>query len=304
MVHGRGRRRIDVRKSRLVTAFALAMSLASLGAAAPALATEHHPKGKFAPFVDCPLSNPAVELCIFAETKNGGFVVGKKTVPISKTVILQGGSIENPVTGALTLVAAEDGNTLSKTPLTVPGGLLGIVAPSFLPKFLQEAFNEFINKGIAGVTATTELARPASQIQLNTQNLIFEEGVALQLPVKVKLDNPLLGSSCYIGSSSNPIILNLTTGTTSPPAPNKPIRGASGELEILEEAQLVRLVGGALVDNAFAAPKVNGCGGIFSFLIDPAVDAVLGTPSAAGKNASILKGNLEQATAMAVKASE
>ena len=230
-------------------------SLASLGLASPALATEHHPTGNYAPFADCPLSNSSVTQCIVASTTSGEFTVGNKTVPINKTITLQGGTIPIKESREVTFVAAEDGNTLSKTALYVPGGLFGTKPPESWPKEAKERFEEMINKGLTGVTETTELAKPASAIKLDTTNLIFEEGVALQLPVKVKLSNFLLGSSCYVGSESNPIILNLTSGTTSPPEPNKPIKGSAGELEVLEEGALLRLIGGSLVDNAFAAPR-------------------------------------------------
>jgi hypothetical protein len=50
--------------------------------------------------------------------------------------------------------------------------------------------------------------------------------------VKVRLENPFLGSECYVGSNSSPVVLNLTTGTTSPPAPNKPIKGTVGNIEV------------------------------------------------------------------------
>src|SRR5664280_2926374 len=177
-------------------ALALIMPLATLGFASPALATEHHPTGDFAPFADCPLSNPSVTACIVASTTSGEFKVGKKTVPINKTITLQGGTIENEETGALTFVGAENGETLSKTPLNVPGGLFGIHPPESWPKEAKEKFEEMINKGLTGVTETTELAKPASDIGINTNNLIGGEGVALSLPVKVKLSNFLLGSSC------------------------------------------------------------------------------------------------------------
>jgi hypothetical protein len=284
----------------LVVAVAL---LATLAFASSAMATEHHPTGNFAPFAQCPLSNPAVELCTVADTTSGEFTVGKKTVPINKTITLQGGLHEN-TKGELEFIAAENGETLSKTALTVPGGLLGIVAPKSWPKEAQEWFNKFINEGFTGLTETTELAKPASAIKLNTTNLIFQTGVALQLPVKVKLSNVLLGSSCYVGSESSPIILNLTTGTTSPPEPNKPITGSAGTPEFLEGGTLIRLSGGSLVDNAFSAPEATGCGGIFSFLVDKLVDEVLGVPSAAGHNTAILSGKLEEAVAEAVRASE
>ena len=280
--------------------------VASLALASSAMATEHHPKGNFAPFAQCPLSNKAVELCTVADTTSGEFVVGKKTVPITKAITLQGGLHENEK-GELEFYAAENGVTLSKTEETVPGGLLGIKAPTWWPLILQELFNEYvINKGFTGVTEITELAKSASSIKLNTTNLIFEEGVALQLPVKVKLNNVFLGNECYVGSASNPITLNLTTGTTSPPEPNKPIKGSAGSLEILEGGALVRLSGGSLVDNAFAAKEgASGCGGIlFSWAVDPLVNEILGVPSTAGHNTAILDGKLEEAAAEAVKASE
>ncbi len=290
-------------RSLIVAAAALAM----LAIASPALAAEHHPTGEYAPFADCPLSNPAVETCLLANTTSGEFVVGKKTVPINKTITLQGGLHETG-TGAEEFFAAEDGNTLSKTELVVPGGLLGIVAPKTWPEWLQNVFNEFINKGFTGVTEITELAKPASNIVVNTNNLLAEKGVALSLPVKVKLNNVLLGSECYVGSEAEPINLNLTTGTTSPPeggTPNKPIKGAKGELSFNPEFTIVTLTGGSLVDNTFSAPSANGCGGaLLSGLVDPLVDSILGVPAASGYNTAVLTGKLQQANAEAVKASE
>jgi hypothetical protein len=279
--------------------------LASLTVVSSASATIHHPTGNYAPFADCPLSNAAIELCTVANTTSGEFTIGKKTVPINKTIVLQGGLKGIPETPESEFVAAEDGNTLSKTALTVPGGLLGIIAPEYLPKWLQEIINNFINEGFTGVTEITELAKPASAIRLNATNLLSESGVALSLPTKVKLNNVLLGSECYVGSASSPILLNLTTGETSPPAPNKSIHGAKGELGVFEEGNLVTLTGGSLVDNAWSAPGAHGCGGIFlEGLIDPAVNAELGLPSAAGHNTAVLNGKLEIAVAAAVKASE
>jgi len=291
----------SMRKQTLVVAMALAASVAALSAASPALAT---PKGEFAIFADCPLSNAELAACLTAKTESGEFTVGKKTVPIKNIITLQGGFTENPETGAMTFVGAADGNTLSKTPQTVPGGLFGIIAPESLPKFLQELFNEFINNGITGVTATTELAAPASEIGLNEFNLLTEKGTALSLPVKLKLSNTFLGSECYIGSNSSPIVIELTTGTTSPPEPNKPIKGSRGKLESNEEGTILTVSKNSLVNNSFAAPGANGCGGILSFLIDPAVNAELGLPAAAGHNTAILNGTLKQATASVVREHE
>lgn len=279
-------------------------SLASLALASPAMATEHHPTGKFAPFAQCPLSNPAVELCTVANTTSGEFTVGKRTVPINKTITLQGGFIVNQTTGALEVVGAEDGNTLSKTALYVPGGLLDIVAPEYLNKEAKEKFEKAINEGLTGVTETTELAAPASDIGLSTENLIEETGTALSLPIKIKLGNVFLGSECYVGSNAAPIMLNLTTGTTAPPKPNEPIKGSRGTIEFNEAFTLITLSGGKLVNNSFAAPEAKGCGGILSSIVDKAVDEELGLPAAAGHNTAILQGKLATGLAEAVKASE
>lgn len=289
----------------LATVVGVIAPLAALGLlASPALATEHHPTGEYAPYKFCPLSAAEINDCILAETSSGFFTVGKREVPIVKTITLQGGFKVNETTEELEFIGAENAETLSKTPQPVPGGILNIVAPEFLPKWLQEIFNNFINEGITGVTATTELAAPASHIGLSTENLIGETGTALSLPLKIKLSNVFLGESCYVGSNSAPIVINFTSGTTEPPLPNKPIKGTAGTLSFNPSFTIITLTGGKLVNNSFAAPGAEGCGGFLSFLIDPAVNAELGLPAAAGHNTAVLQGKLSTANAAAVKASE
>jgi hypothetical protein len=272
--------------------------------AAPAMAT---PKGEFAVFADCPVTTASV--CIQATTESGEFVVGKKRVPITKAITLQGGLNENEETGELEFVAAKDGNTLSKTAQKVPGGLLGvdctqIKGTGWLEVHARELCEAIFENGLTGVTATTELAAPASQIKINLGNLLSGKGIALQLPVKVHLQNPLFGEKCYIGSNAAPIILPLTTGTTAPPLPNKPITGNPGKLEFNEEGNLLTVSKNSLVNNSFAAPATNGCGEIFEFLVGPIVNSVLGVPSAAGHNTAILNGTLHQAGSEVVQENE
>jgi hypothetical protein len=281
----------------------VAVLVASLCLAAPALATK--PTGPYINFGDCPVTNPVVVTCLFAQTTSGEFKIGSTTVPLTKTITLQSGlrQLESE-TLDLELVGATDGNTLSKTPQTVPGGLLKIVAPEFFPLLLQNIFNEFINKGITGVTATTELVGNPHLFLLNA---LFESGTALSLPVRVHLENPFLGEKCFIGSKANPVNVELTTGTTSPPPPNTPISGKAGELS--EVAEVLIIKNNSLVNNSFSAPAAEGCGsqilfGLFTGIIDSAVDSQLGLPSAAGHNTAILNGSQELASAEAVKASE
>lgn len=252
-------------------------------------------EGEYARFKTCPYANLAVDACVYAESTNGTFTMGAKTVPLKNPVILKGGteflSEEAGILGPMNFVAPTDGQVLSKTAQPVPGGLTGIVAPSWWPSILRDLFNETINNGFTGVTATVELAGSASAVKLNVANTVTGSGTALSMPVKVKLSNPFLGNSCYIGSNSNPIQLNLITGTTSPPLPNKPITGSPGELSAIESAILVDK-NNRLVDNSFAAPGANGCGGfLFSWAVDPFVNSIVGVPSPAGTNTAILEGS-------------
>ena len=280
-----------------ISALLVALSVASSASAAP--------KGAFAVFAECPLTVSGVESCIYAKTESGEFVVGKQRVPITNPIVLQGGLKENPLTGHETFVAAAKGNTLTKAPQNVPGGLLDLVNCKEISNFIERVACELtFENGVTGVTATTELAAPASSIGLFEGHLLEAEGTALSLPVKVHLENPLLGSECYIGSNAHPIVIEFTTGTTSPPPPNKPITGTPGTLTFTEEGTLLTISKTSLVNNTFAAPEVTGCGGVFSFLIDPIVDGKLGLPASSGHNTAILNGTLKEAAATAVKASE
>jgi hypothetical protein len=295
--------RLTGARMRVMLVAALALVVA-LSAASSASAT---PKGEYAVFADCPVTT--AEICIQAATESGEFVVGKKTVPIEKTITLQGGLNEGEE-GSLTFVAAKDGNTLTKVPQKVPGGLSGLVnctsikGSGLIEKAERASCEAIFENGLTGVTATTELAAPASSIQINLGNLLNGTGTALQLPVKVHLENPLLGSACYVGSNSAPVVLPLTTGKTSPPPPNKSISGNPGVLSFNPEGTIITISKNSLVNNSFAAPATNGCGGVFEFLIGPIINSSLGVPAAAGHNTAILNGTLHQASSDAVKAHE
>jgi hypothetical protein len=297
----------SVRRYTLVVAMALMTSLGVLSIASPALAA---PKGEYAVFYDCPLSNAELSACLVARTESGEITIGKQAVPIVNTQTLQGGFIENRETGAMTFVGAADGNTLSKTPQNVPGGLLNLIkCKEIKNEFERKVCEAIFEKGILGVTATTELAAPASSIGLCEGCLLLElpsppYPPALSLPVKVKLDNPLLGKECYIGSNSSPIVLNLVTGTTSPPPPNKPIKGKVGEITSRAEGGILVIKNNTIVDNSFAAPAATGCGGAFSSVVDPIINAKIGLPSAAGNNTAILNNTIEQTGAESAREHE
>jgi hypothetical protein len=286
-------------KSKLAAGGALAALCAGVVFVATAFASSHNPKGEYAGFAECPLNRVTITDCILSVSSGGEFTVGSKTVPLVNPVTLQGG-----FEGAgeeIEFYGAENGDTLSKTAQPVPGGLLGITAPTWWPKSLQEWFNNQINEGLTGVTATVELTGPTkglTNIELSTENLLLQEGTALGLPVKIKLSNAILGNNCYVGTESKPVPLHFTTGTSGE------LEGSVGELSFNESFTIITISGGALVDGLYAAPGASGCGGIFSFFIDPLVNSILGIPSGSGENTAVLEGKLQDASAKAVKASE
>jgi hypothetical protein len=274
----------------------LAVAIAALGLAGSAQAKL---TGNYTRFEQCPYPNLEVKKCLYSTTTSGEVVLGNKKVPIEKPVVIQGG-VGAAVEGYAHFFAATNGVTLSKAPQNVPGGLLGIVPEASSPALVKALIKFFLENSLTGVNSTLELAGPASEIIVSETNLAGEIGVALKMPVKVHLENPFLGKNCYVGSSSSPIIWNLTTGETSPPPPNTKIKGTAGTLEFLEEGRILELKGAKLVDNAWSAPAATGCGGILSFLVSPIINAQLGTTTA-GHNTAILNNTIFVGAAAAVR---
>jgi hypothetical protein len=287
-------------KGRAIAALLIAaLAVLALSASAQAKLT-----GAYTRFANCPYKNTEVKKCILSVTESGEIVLGSKKVPIVNPVTLQGGvGAINEETFAGKMFAATNGVTLSKTPQPVPGGLAGIVnCKEISEPFLKFACELTFENGLTGLNSTLELARPVSEVLVSESNLAGEEGVALKMPVKFHLENPFLGSNCYVGSSSNPVIWNLTTGTTAPPAPNSPISGAGGEGTLLEGGRIIELKNSKQVDNAWSAPGASGCGGfLVELVLDPIINAASGLPAAAGHNSAILKGTVSSSAAVSVK---
>lgn len=304
----------------LVAGAALIVSLAALGVVLSALTGGHRSSGDYAAFAACPLRDPQTDLCLFTQTTGGEFIVGSKTVPLSRTITLRGGIhvVENSEREIVKdeFIAAAGGETMSKTSQAVPGGLRGVVDPGLLGPAQRKVFDELVAGGITQVTATIELAAPASSIGVSTQNLIEARGIGLSLPLKVRLSNPFLGGGCYIGSNAHPILVALTTGrlaSTRPAWPHGSIGGKPGHASFKDHYNLVTLREDSLVSDSFAAPRATGCGAIDPsrddsaikpFRVDSAIDAELGLPAAAPHNTAILDITLQDANAPAVLASE
>lgn len=204
--------------------------------------------------------------CMVIQSTDGAMRINSTTVPLGSSIKIEGGLKVDPVTGASTFIPPTSGSALTSTPVTVPGGLLGIPLPL----------------GFDTVKATTKLVGSV-KANMSTGDL--------SMPVVIKLDNPLLGSGCQIGQSWMPIRLNLTTGTTSPPPPNTPVTGKNGEPVAVDDDTL-EIQGSIHNDNAFSVPIALDCGYLTGILVTTAVNLKLGLPSAAGRNALTITNNL------------
>jgi hypothetical protein len=272
---------------RLSLVAVLAVALTSLVGASSAFAK---PSGEFEIFAQCPLTTPGLTACLNAKTESGEIVAGNRKVPIEHAITLQGGLVETET--ATTFIAAANGETLSKTPQNVPGGIFGVNCKEITEKKTREKCESVFENKLTAVSATTELAGPASDIHLNEGALFEEVGTALSIPVKLHVENPLLGSSCYIGSNSAPVVLELTTGTSGS------LKGTKGEIRVIGEGEILQLANNSLVNNTFVAPGSNGCGP--GGLLDGIVNSLLGVPAGSGKNKAVLNGILSIASPEAV----
>jgi hypothetical protein len=246
----------------------VAAALAALAFAAP-LAQAATPAPGYEQFRGCPspAEDPTIEGCVYSVVTGGHFQMGNKDVPITNPIPLTGGVRE----GLEGFTYNSEGG-LKPVKQKVPGGVIGLTGLTWLA--------EFLGSDALTLYAVTELA---GQPELGVENI--------DLPIKVHLINPALGSKCYIGSNSNPITLHLTAGTTSPPPPNEPISGKLPTAKFNPTTNVLALNGGIYVDNSFAAPGANGCVltllGILPVSLNSTVNSQSGLPSPAGTNETI-----------------
>jgi hypothetical protein len=272
------------------------IAMASLGVlAAPVVASAQQPQGEFAPFAQCPVRVITLTDCIATKSSAGKVTVGTRTIRLTKPVILQGGAEGGGE--EVTFYPAENGETLVSQSQPMPGSLNNGRGLSWWPESLLGWFEEGLEGGQAEVTATLELATPDAEVSLDTERLLTRQGIALGLPIKIRLDNSVLGSNCRLGSGAEPIELKFTT------AEGEPVSGAAGRVSFNKEKTLTTISGGRLVDNTYAIPRASGCGGLLSYFVDPKLDEVLRLPSPPTENTAVLEGKFQDAQVPAVIAS-
>jgi hypothetical protein len=292
----------------LVATFAMGAT-----AATSALAKAKYSTKTWSQFKYCPYTDTEAPGCFFGETSGGShggfFQVGRVQVPLSKPVIIQGGFLEEEEVpgheggGHKLLPATNGGETLESPELTVKGGL-GLItkqvqSESGWPQSLKESLKEAERNKEGALYAKIEVAGGNALYEnpnaLNTEHLLSAEGNAFELPLKVRLINPWLaklgGGPCTIGSETEPIIQDLTSGGA----------GAVGNLHFSEEFTMVEVSGSRLVDFNWPVGTnqgASGCGGEYEADVDSAIDNTLELPK---DGVTILQGTLFTASREAVQ---
>lgn len=271
---------------------------------------------EFQAFVNCPFQEATpyeeTEACVFARTtpreqwksrkvkeeweaQNGRppelpseFKAGNVTVLLKEPITLKGGWSETgDEAGDLYWVGARGAETIQA--VGQPGPPLGRdVDTALLSASERERYKFAIGNKETKVTATVELAGAPSGITLNEGNLLSEQGTAFGFPVKVKLSNPFLGSTCYVGSNTNPITVDFSTGESGA------LHGKTGKALTNFPGTYITIEADTLVSSTFSAPGVEGCG--VEGGADEAVNEALGLPSPTG-NIAVINGTLKQSGA-------
>jgi hypothetical protein len=238
--------------------------LAALLVAAACLVFGGTASAAFPDFTGCPTEAADIGACVNVQNVSGNLDIKGFDVPLGASLEIRGG-LTSATTGNR-FIPARGTNGFIARPVNVPGGLLGI---EWIPG--------------TSVQAITELAGDPDDIRFDVGSF------GLTVPVKVRLVNLFIGMNCHVGTNGSPVVLRLITGTTNPPAPNRPISGRVGTIEFAPP--LLTLTNNVNVDNTFAVPGASSCG-LGLGLINSLVNLRLGLPSAAGNNEIVVTNNI------------
>ncbi|WP_291416066.1 hypothetical protein [Actinophytocola sp.] len=216
-------------------------------------------------------------LCLASASASGSITLGNTTATTGASD-LQFGLLNDR--GTFSIIAPSGGAVLA-APVQIPGGLLGLMCPSNIP-LVSEICAGLVDGDLNAVTGTLEPAGDPSEFNLAAG---LSAGVPiLTLPVKIHLRNPFLGSNCYVGSNSDPIVLH--PANLSVPQGSIVAFDQDGTLDPDGDMGYVKVTGTGQRDDSFAVPGANGCG--LAGLLDLAVNLKVGLPSPAGNNSLVL----------------
>jgi len=282
--------RTRMRVGLLATFGALAMLVTASSASAVEL------KGHWNTVNRCPVDDPlvlaapgdtGVALCVASSSPGGSIKLGKMEATATGATNLQF-AIVTSTEGDLSFTAVSPaGGAIISEPTKVKGGLLNISCgdgpdPLSIRAICRTLLEDSpLNK----VTATVESAGPITDFDLVAG---LQEGLPiLTMPVKIKLNNPLLGGNCYIGSNENPIVLRpANTDMSNAQAQFGQFNHETGEDDPDGEMAVIGVAGAVQGDSSFEVPKAKGCGLLNIF--DGAINQRVGLPAAAGVSELVL----------------
>jgi len=272
-----------VRMGALGAFAALAVFLPASGASAANPVTLN---GEWAPFVLCPVDNPAmlaadgtsnIAFCLASMSSNGAIKFGNITAPTNQSQ-LHIGLVYNTSTGVVSEYPPSVGaNKID--PFLIPGGLAALLCPRDIG-VARAVCEKTTNSQMSTVMAVPSPA--GSPYGFNFTNAQGSGKPIQYLLMKIQLQNPLLGPDCYIGSDSNPIVLQPYNVTT--PVLTDSRFDGNGTPDATNGVMTVRTEnpGGTREADTFTLPAVTGCGP--HGILDRAIDHNVGLPSASGSN--------------------
>ncbi|MFE6037459.1 hypothetical protein [Streptomyces sp. NPDC056452] len=271
----------------VVAAVAVAIPLSTAPASAATAAADL--KGDWAPFSRCPVDDPAmlaadgqalVATCVSSYSAGGSIKLGS-TEATTGANDMQFGVIQDTAAGTFKVIPPA-GGALVGAPTEIPGGLLGLMCPEDDIPVISDLCDGITDASLNRVKATVESAGTPTEFDL-TAGLVTGRPI-VKLPIRIHLENPLLGSNCYIGSASDPVILRPQN--TTAPAVAVQRFDADGTRNTAGAMLRFALTGNNQGDSGFAVPKATGCG--LAGSLSWAVNLKTGLPSAAGNNNLVL----------------
>lgn len=241
-------------------------------------------------FTEEQLTDILLVFCVELRLLEGQVKFGGIESPISEPVTLR--QVMGLGGAGVTPIAEGDGEGSGGTslpPVKVPGGLLG--ALGLYQGILQPIIDAL--EPINGVTGDIQTVGEMALSSPDVLAFIAGEGLltTAELPIKVKINNLLLGETCYIGSDENPVTFNLPVTLTGgyhaaggEPGPNPLVPGKTAWARL------------DVTDDTFDIPAAQDCGllGVGKALndaglsqlnvFDATINQSVGLPSPSGNN--------------------
>src|SRR5262249_52266686 len=145
------------------------------------------------------------------------------------------------------VVPPQDHKELISEPEVIPSGVLLLLCFSTDPT-VARLCQTAMRTGHTDLSVEVQLAGPITNFSPLAET-------PFTLPVKVKLTSPVLGGNCYIGSDSDPVVLN-------------PVFNPAGSLNFANDPDPARfpnvavlsITGSTLTEDVFSVPGATSCG--------------------------------------------